>query len=152
MNSRLSRCSPHSTSSQGSVMRSCTTTPINHGLCLTSLATCWGCPSTTRMVCPTRTCAITSRSSKKGGTYDVNEHELEAVLTTLDREQQQRAEALKQARAVLLSKQVFGNNVGSMFTARDMIIMAQYIITGETPTEHDSSDEVRCDDQGDTGE
>jgi len=82
----------------------------------------------------------------------MNEHELEAVLTTLDGEQQQRAEALKQARAVLLSKQVFGNNVGTMFTATDIILVAQYIINGdvpETPIEHGGSDEVRCDDQGD---
>jgi hypothetical protein len=81
----------------------------------------------------------------------VNEHELEAVLTTLDREQQQRAEALKQARAVLLSKQVFGNNVGTMFSAFDMIMMAHYIMTGETPVEHGDSDEVRCDDPGNVG-
>jgi hypothetical protein len=81
----------------------------------------------------------------------MNEHELEVVLTTLTGEQQQRAEALKQARAVLLSKQVFGNNVGTMFTAHDMIMMAHYIITGETPVEHGDSDEVRCVDQGDVG-
>ena len=69
------------------------------------------------------------------------ENELEAVLTTLNEDQQQRAEALKQARGVLLSKQMFGNSV-TLFSAADIVMMAHYIITGETPVEHGGSDEV----------
>ena len=63
----------------------------------------------------------------------MNEHELEAVLTTLDENQQQRAEACKQARAVLLSRQAFGNSV-SMFSSIDIIMLADYIMNGKNPS------------------